>query len=81
MRYDGVVGDALLELAKAKELATVLGGAWHANEEDLDSDCEEQPNNKDEDARAKVCRERNMVPKTGRIWSCIPEDYRERYAW
>lgn len=32
------VGDDLLELAKAKELASVMGGAWHANEEDWDAD-------------------------------------------
>lgn len=31
----GHVGDALLELAKAKKLASVMGGAWHdANESD-----------------------------------------------
>lgn len=31
----GFVGDALLELAKAKELASMMGGAWHdVNESD-----------------------------------------------
>lgn len=36
-----LAGDALLELAKAKELASVMGGAWHAFEEDADSDSEQ----------------------------------------
>ncbi|CAM9685389.1 unnamed protein product, partial [Scytosiphon promiscuus] len=35
------MGDDLLELAKAKELASVLGGAWHAEEWDADSDSEQ----------------------------------------
>lgn len=32
-----IVGDALLELAKAKELANVMGGAWH-NASDSDDE-------------------------------------------
>lgn len=36
------VGDDLLELAKAKELASVMGGAWHANEEDWDADSDSE---------------------------------------
>lgn len=39
------MGDDLLELAKAKELASVMGGAWHSEEWDADSDSE-QPRTK-----------------------------------
>lgn len=42
------MGDDLLELAKAKELASVLGGAWHSEEWDADSDSEQS-------CRTKVC--------------------------
>lgn len=35
------MGDDLLELAKAKELASVMGGAWHSEEWDADSDSEQ----------------------------------------
>lgn len=38
---DVLVGDALLELAKAKELASVMGGAWH-DAEDAESDSEQK---------------------------------------
>lgn len=44
MEHGGVVGDALLELMKAKKLASILGGAWHANEEEeVDTDTDERP--------------------------------------
>lgn len=36
------MGDDLLELAKAKELASVMGGAWHSEDADADSDSEQQ---------------------------------------
>lgn len=39
---DVLVGDALLELAKAKELASVMGGAWHSTEEDVDLDSDSE---------------------------------------
>lgn len=39
---DVLVGDALLELAKAKELASVMGGAWHSTEEDVDVDSDSE---------------------------------------
>lgn len=42
-----MMGDDLLELAKAKELASVLGGAWHSDEGDADSDSEQ--------SKTKVC--------------------------
>ena len=36
-----LVGDALLDIAKAKELASYMGGAWH-DEQDAESDSEEK---------------------------------------
>lgn len=36
------MGDDFLELAKAKKLANVMGGAWHSEEWDADSDSEQQ---------------------------------------
>ncbi|CAM9913109.1 unnamed protein product [Pylaiella littoralis] len=41
------MGDDLLELAKAKELASIMGGAWHTEEvDDSDSDSEQTGNRK-----------------------------------
>lgn len=36
-----LVGDALLDIAKAKKLASFMGGAWH-DEQDAESDSEEK---------------------------------------
>lgn len=52
------MGDDLLELAKAKELASVMGGAWHSEEvDDSDSDSEQtgQVRNREENLRASSC--------------------------
>eukprot|EP00903_Cladosiphon_okamuranus_P006463 g6323.t1 len=41
VRGNHTMGDDLLELAKAKELASVMGGAWHSEDWDTDSDSEQ----------------------------------------
>lgn len=49
---DVLVGDALLELTKAKELANVMGGAWHSTEEDVDADSDAEQRRRSQQVNA-----------------------------
>lgn len=60
------MGDDLLELAKAKELASIMGGAWHTEEvDDSDSGSEQTGNRKVNNRQGKYCE--TIWTKIGRL--------------